>query len=293
MQINALTDAKSFYCPSAGGLAWTFQVDIGTPGNVESDVYQGWELSKLPRMNIPSALAIWNSVRPCYDTTNSPYWLGPQNTTIRDWLSAGGTDPNTLIRGDWRPILRSAGNSGYSVFTEYSYRNQPMGMHNVSQDNTGPQGWPITIVYTSPKVTSNYNCPPFKTVRRLAGRALASDMFHKSGIWSKPGAGSKVHRDGYNVLYGAYSSQWYGDAEARIMWWINPLVYEGEFLGYTHSGLGCNSDYLYGRGGDLWQNYGTTAGYYGRRVRLSPEVWHIFDQFVGLDQNVGPNNFTF
>jgi hypothetical protein len=296
MVTGGIGDAKSFYCPSAGGLAWTFAVDIGTPGNDPADGYQGWELTKLPRMNIPSAFAIWNSTRPCYDTNNSPYYLGPQNSSIRDWLAAGGVDKNTLLTGDWRPILRSAGNSGYEVFTEYAYRNQPIGMHNVGgsayNGPKSPQGMPITIVFTSPKTVSNINCPPFKTVRRLAGRALASDMFHKSGMWSKPGAGAKVHRDGYNVLYGTYTAQWYGDAEARIMWWINPLCYEGEYLGYTHGGLGCSSKYVYGEGG-YWSGSGTNPGYYGRNTRLDPEVYHMFDQFIGLDLNVGPENWNY
>jgi hypothetical protein len=77
------------------------------------------------------------------------------------------------------------------------------------------------LEYTKPAITADYMCPPFKTLRQLGNRAIASDTFDLApgtagGQFGGEGLGKYHHREGYNVTYGDGSARWYEDADLSI-----------------------------------------------------------------------------
>jgi len=228
-------DAKNFYCPSAVGV----QMPLGRFG------------------------------------TTTPGWY-PQN--IRDWLSAGGTDGMTLTHGNWPYFsLGYAYDRRYGVLGQYNYRNQPMTPVTLMGGSVTNVTAPLTIDFTKPRVTTTNNCPPFKTQRRLGNRAVVSDMFDKGQIVlypnnldTNPGIGSRVHKDGYNVLYGDYSVIWYGDTEQRIVYWDIWQVGD-TFTDYDGTVYSGGSDYT---GGTMPYDWYTT------RASALGQVSDYFTQFM-------------
>jgi hypothetical protein len=61
----------------------------------------------------------------------------------------------------------------------------------------------------------------FKTQKILGGRAIVADAFGKNAFEGaiQPGPGYFAHRDGYNVLYGDWSTHWWGDPLQKFIWW--------------------------------------------------------------------------
>ena len=251
--IGALQDAKALYCPSATGYIWGSKVSwSGKYGKVYG--------------HPDAVLAEFR-------------WVD----NIRDWLEAGGTNPKILTHGNWKktPGCGTARwSEGYFVFSQYAYRNQPI--YGTGGDSTIA----LTIVFTKPRVTSHVNCPPFKTQRRLQGRALASDNFQKGHLVSDPGYGYNCHKDGYNVLYGDYHTSWYGDPEMRIIYWGPQAALDNQ--GYA-AGAHASTEYKgaeYNGGG--WP---TTIGLL--MARRIPLIWHLFDRKADMDVDVDENNWVF
>jgi len=220
----------------------------------------------------------------------------PYNTSglavndMRDWLAAGGIGPETLTHGNW-PRRNWGNGQGFGVRSNYFYRNMPVwGTYNRSGATSGV-GWrTMTIVYTQPVVIGERLCPPFKTQRRLQGRALASDSVMKGGLVTVPGWGNRVHKDGYNVLYGNYNVQWFADVEQRIIYWpdvttncpYSPTANSELFRSCgltnqtTYLGEGNNTNvYMYG------SSY--TADNRAKPAKTLPLVYHLFDMAQGLD----------
>ena len=111
------------------------------------------------------------------------------------------------------------------------------------------------VPYTKPKVEFLSGGPMFRTDKLLGGRAIVADGFGSKatadedaasgvGVTSKPIAGTDVfetpnysasealpiprvtmgwygHRDGYNVLYGDFSTKWYGDPNREVLWFMS------------------------------------------------------------------------
>lgn len=267
-------EARTFYCPSAVDVIGP-EVNAGTP--------------------IPQNIRDWS--------------------TARNWPSARGSDSMALTHGNW-PEYRSS--RYYGVLSQYSYRNQSLETNLHSGDyryewmenEWGSWYWramqdpatswghypppPLTIDFTRPRVTSNRGAPPFKTPRQLRERALASDMFNKSGH-TDPGVGINVHKDGYNVLYGDYSINWYGDSEKRIIWWdlYRPGATYTDADGREYAGglphddpakhgrhLGLTQDY------DIYRNWwssGVTKPGMAQGLMQTQLVWHNFDINRGQD----------
>jgi len=203
---------------------------------------------------------------------------------IRDWLSAGGTDPATLICGNW-PRETSLTNA-YRALGQYFYRNQPI-FGNPFHAGQGEWGItlnePLTIAYTNPKVTSTVNCPPFKTQRRLQNRALVADSFNKAWQVTVPGIGLRMHKDGYNVLYGDYSVAWYADVEQRIIYWDPVTTSSSYYDGYPswkRMGLANVMSYL---GEKDRARPGEVDIADDGFIRTLPLVWHLMDMAVGMD----------
>jgi len=206
------------------------------------------------------------------------------NCTLKDWLNAGGLEAKTLTHGNWPKCSTQSharATAGYSVFSQYAYRNQPIFCPS------GKMGTGVftefTVAFTRPAVTTTGNCPPFKTPRQQGGRALVSDAFNKDITPDFPGFGIDSHQDGYNVLYGDYHCQWYGDPQRNIIWWPEATGSMGSYSG----GLYSTQNYLAEH--PTWPS-GFVAG--GRPLKLVPLVWHLMDKAVQVDAQVDADNWV-
>jgi len=266
---GTLSDARSYYCPSAKGLRWF----IGERDDQE------WA----PSVNLNP----W---------PHSPD--GGYNQTIGDWKTAGGYDGRTLTHGSWKMFHEGYDNQfgqQVGVLAQYIYRNMPISFHGVR--NVKPVNSPtappnLGIYWTKPGVVSQPGCPPFKTTKILGGRALVADAITKgedkfrgyvnnssSATYSQvtPGFGYYCHKDGYNVLYGDFHAAWYGDPQQRIVYW--PIIETG---GSKGGSLNDTSAYLYG---DYKTYNKSPVGEYGHtKLRHAmPEIFHLLDTSQGLD----------
>ena len=210
----------------------------------------------------------------------------PQN--IRDWASAGGFDRKTLTHGDWPHWEYNGLHGEHAIMGQYSYRNQPVHVpanSTILRDYTRKDV--VTLPYTKPTIATAANCPVFKTVRRLATRALVSDGFDKCDNYANrpyggdvtPGFGYRVHKDGYHILYGDSSVHWYGDVEQRVIYW--DMYNSGDTWGaYTSGALTSNSGLGFACT-MVWNNF---RGGEVNNGMLAALVWHYFDEFVDLDR---------
>ena len=186
-----------------------------------------------------------------------------------------------LLFGDWSPASRYPlpGQPGQGVMNyrrrgmHYLYRCAPQFMFRGS----APAGYwnqPQPIFYTRPGVHSEVGCPPFKTQRWLAGRALVADRFDKkpSLKTSRAGWGHYAHNDGYNVLYGDFHVAWYGDAEQRLMYWEQPRK-----ASIMSANLGVSTAY----DPTLPESSDADAWYDNRRQAAL--AWHLLDRASGVD----------
>jgi hypothetical protein len=118
--------------------------------------------------------------------------------------------------------------------------------------------------------------PLFKTVKMMGAHSIAADVFGRNpestvypGNTKTCGAGIYAHRDGYNVLYGDWSSKWYGDPQQRIIW--------QSYAGSSGIVTG-NPDYKYVSGlASVWADPLNDLGYLD---------WHNFDNATGVDVGV-------
>jgi len=245
-------DARTFYCPSAEDVR--FMMDDADP-NVSYKF-------------------------PLCDPLTSDFYAdrkGPADT-LRFWLEAGGTGPRTLTHGNWNRVRPWKGHTGYAVYSQYCYRNQPvfMGGHYAPSYPEAVNG--LTVPYTKPRVLTTANAPAFKTPKLLRARTLVSDSWLKSSVTTKPGFGYYAHKDGYNVLYGNYATRWYSDGEHRIIYW------DVSHTCYSQAGLWQSRDYMaeaagwYARGNRVGNNWGT--------LLLTPLLWHMLDVHGGVDEDV-------
>jgi prepilin-type processing-associated H-X9-DG protein len=199
--------------------------------------------------------------------TNQLYW------------GNGGAD------GTWK--------NGVGVQSTYNYRGMPIGQAMQEQGNPNASGTvPIpsfghVMYYPKPMQMAYLGMPMFKTTKQLGGRAIVSDTWSKYNCpttyagtsWSLvPGLGWQVHKDGYNVLYGDGSAQWYGDAQQQIMWWP-------DFGTGTFSDVNANNNLTLGHTAiTRWAFQGSSTYNYNTEARgMSDTVWHLLDAANGVD----------
>lgn len=309
---NALSDARSLYCPVAMDKSFRpSPYDKGQIGNCAPGdpkfPYSSWELGKHPRFDPKECNKYWNEVAKSGDATSAgdPFksWgLAPVDDTLRSWYAAGGTDADTLVHGNWGKRAAVVGNCGYSVFSQYMYRNQPIGVTHSSDQNSwdGTNVWgyydavnEFTVCFTNPAVTTTPGCPAFKTPRQLGNHALVSDSWEKSTVVEKPGfcVQGDWHSDGYNVLYGNYATRWHADPKNKIMYWSGRegRLYEKD--GYTNwytPGLGTTVTLWMAGQRERW-NSEVNAGMLGHYASLDPLVWHELDVAMDVDKNANIN----
>jgi prepilin-type N-terminal cleavage/methylation domain-containing protein len=297
-----MPDARSFYCPSAADVRWFKKRGLpgctgGKSSRIDPEQYRQWCVANPPNQ----VTDIWKDY---------PNYAPPNQDTLRDWYSAGGTDSWVLTHGNWPFAARRNSPSGYAVFSQYEYRNQPLWCKGTYDSMNW--GWngdlgasssaaaPLTIAYTKPRVVSQPMCPMFKTPRQAANRAMVSDSWHTQGIGFgnlappayalpyEPGFGAQCHKDGYNVLYADYATRWYSDPSQRLAWWTNPSLPTRNACGII-VGLGHTNE-AYGWGEAPQSSGGGTPQ--EANLELTPLAWHTLDQFAGADQDIGPDNWV-
>jgi len=218
--------------------------------------------------------------------------FAPAATSPADLQRAGGFDGNSITHGDWS-WLKSFGNppgtsypdwGGLSraVLSSYNYRLLPAevdaGGHDAAGDLRAGQAAPnaARMLGVSPGRRVQDGEPVFKTQKQLGDRAIVTDTFDKAFQWpvDVPGVGIYAHRDGYNVLYGDWHANWYGDPQQRIMYWPSPITGLFTWDAWLLGG-GCNTI------SDIQLDDGTIV-----QKHANVEMWHVFDAASGVDVGV-------
>ena len=219
------------------------------------------------------------------------------NDTPDDWRRArGGSGASeagrTLTHGAWKTTVSSSSGNFKGVFVgmQYAWRNQTISSDYMytTAGLSANLDYAVPLPYVKPRISAEVGCPPFKTQKILAGRALVADDFWKAGnvtsgetrSWVSasmvtPGFGIACHREGYNVLYGDYSTAWFADVDERVIWWDTTLASGSQRT------LGSSVHWM---GGDYNTNYAApTAANRPDAANYTPLVWHNFDVARGLD----------
>ncbi len=200
----------------------------------------------------------------------------------------GGWDVAAMLRGNWNAIdyctleFNNGNNSHTKILQgHYSYR----GAHIMTnKDPATTRDRPFRVLYTKPIITTDINCPLFKTQKIAGGRALVSDSFSRPRYRSPmtetaigPGDALQAHVEGYNVLYADHAVKWYGDAENRIMWWKQDYTNSSEANCLKAMGY----DYTKGDGlpGGVRTHAAQDQDFYAGAL----PVWRLFDTAAGLD----------
>ena len=267
-----LADLAAFYCPSASHMPDSSYQSLHQSGMSDAD----------------------NSIseRP------SGYTLGA--TDLSEIRMAGGTDARLLTHGDWskagqilvnfhndgrvRPIIY-----GRRVYSTYYYRSGAGIWWEYDRaayiDPEYPQseyirGTTVRLPWTKPEIWHESQGPAFKTRKQLGGRAIVSDAFGRPSAkeyacdnTGQPGLSWWHHRDGYNVLYGDFSSKWYGDPNQRIMWWPQAVT-----DCYYATNAACN--YPTDSSAPGYKTDSATGDVYGGP---SLDIWHSMDVAAGVD----------
>ena len=159
----------------------------------------------------------------------------------------GTTAGRPLVTQDGRSFCHTTVNDGTgisktvtAVLCSYSYRDTPF-YSRLTPDNA-PTGWTYTndypdlydpesnwlaqwaLTFVRPTLQAQFMCPPFKTIRALGSRAIASDTFDDAppgGGAFTLGLGATAHKIGYNVLYGDGHAAWFADDSGSLGRWNN------------------------------------------------------------------------
>jgi len=165
----------------------------------------------------------------------------------------------------------------------YNYRNVPayVGTYN----GTGYQNLLISgarIKGVKPGRDLYPGEPFFKTQKQQGGRAIVTDSFSSpranAAPIAEPGVGRYAHTEGYNVLCGDGSANWYGDPQQNIIWYDvkNGATY---VLGGSSGApiLALEKNCI-----GSWSTV-TPGGTYTRPERSAVDIWRLFDNAHGVD----------
>jgi prepilin-type N-terminal cleavage/methylation domain-containing protein len=294
---ETLSDPRALYCPSATDVRWALKA--GGPGCTSGKMAS--------RIDPQDQYAYCQATGTSITSRAYPNWPNnapPIQGTLRDFMTAGPLEPRTLIFGNW-PFRVTTRLSGFGVFSQYSYRNNPLfgyggygeawcfgNMQGVNSPVVMSAIAPLTIAFTQPKITSEPNCPMFKTPRQAGGRVLISDMFHAQGTPSAapmapiPGAGAQIHKDGYNILTAQYQTKWYADPSQILIWWTNSTACSQVMGTWSNISYEAGELPMSGRPFNIYQPDKIKA------LMQTPLVWHLMDQNVGMDLDIGPDNWV-
>ncbi len=254
-------DGQTFYCPSSGGSLWGESVTSGDYRN-KSGAYN-----------------------------------------LSHWRKAGGFTSSVMLFGDWT-------SQGYSITlnmisSDYHYRNQSTGYTcSWHRNRVWNKNATTAIPGTRPLEHAVVGGPMFRTTRQLSGRAIVSDTFSKGasfdflgkarnadiGIVSETssgsltasiaGAGIKVHRNAYNVLYGDGHVGLYGDPQERMIWHLE-LMTTGGAPNTGSYGFAYNHFHNYSSSYRPFNQ--TTDNTLFKNSLLG--VWHELDLAAGVDRD--------
>jgi len=204
-------------------------------------------------------------------------------TSIEQLQRSGGLDGKSMTRGDWTwlDIWQESAFHGRVVQCDYNYRGVPAHIEEYGVP------W-ADLTYTAPVQRVYVGCPPFKTQKQLGIRALISDAFSQNlfeddpdspeGAQVLPGRAQHAHKNGYNVLYGDMHIGWYGDPPRKIMLQPRPAPQRDKLdneMAAARWQLGRNA---IGR----W-SYNDGLVSLASSVSSSSDIWHLFDNAVGVD----------
>jgi len=273
---NYLGDGRTLFCPSSGG---------GITGSQLSGTLSGY----------PGAYGPWAGGLPAHRLSHYKKAGGLTRAAIflGDWTWVNTNQYS--VSGETNCTIVSNQNGSRGAVADYNYRGLPVlgfwGRYSTrhvsqcaSQRNHGDTqdmaeynccypsltGAPrrgtdtFPLLYVKPYQNATTGCPQFKTPKRLGDRAIVSDSFSKPKAGVLAGDAAFTHKDGYNVLYGDWSVQWYGDAAQTIMWWDTNAKTDYR-LGFNTTGLGS-----YENGGTDSASFEYGAGYGSG----SPGPWH-------------------
>ena len=257
-----ISDANTFFCPTAGGNMPPDKGGIGNTSALSKAVVSPRELRTLGGSDAKSIM------------------YGAWKTWGSD---AGWWWPYTGTRTRYNACV---------VQSNYNYRGVPCdaGIRNLDDkdgnlvDTQRDSCEGMIVKFTKPRVIANVGCPMFKSQRLLGGRALVTDSWSRKHSVNQtelaPGMGQYAHLEGYNCLYGDGHAAWYGDPQMRIAWW--PLPGAG--------GLNDSARVI------------QRAMQHSSLLRYAPEtdptswladddnngskvtIWHTFDEAAGLDK---------
>ena len=248
------------------------------PGTANNDA--DWTAGQLNTSPLNIGLLIMAGYMPSCTPLNCPT-RGSDN--MRNFGMNPEATAEALLFGDWqlaRLYPLPGGQPGQDMMNyrrrgmHYLYRCAPQ---FVFRGGTPPAGYwqePQPVHYTRPRVSGEANCPPFKTLRLLAGRALLSDRWDKAPklLTSDPGWGKNAHKDGYNVLYGDHHVQWFGDPQGRLMYWEQPRK-----KSIMSANLASSTAY----DPNLSESSDPDAYYDNRHQAVL--AWHLLDENAGID----------
>ena len=282
-----LPDASIYYCPSSDGMPGDTARGVGATSpdlsRKQGRVYGVWQLAH--------------------------------------WRMAGGLDANTMHFGDYTRSIhgiyidadqQASGFQGYTVlpvYSHYGYRNTPVDVRSYPWNREAQVEGRVLIPYVSrPAIPARAGQPPFRTIRELGGRAIASDTFSKGtyrcdGLGRdalrvifggspatpaetvlQPGMGIAGHRSAYNVLYGDGRVSLYGDPQERLIWHMAQGISDATGIGGAWDSPGLHSNYIAsGRNLNPW-----TAGHVTYLERSVFQPWHDFDLGAGIDAGSVP-----
>jgi prepilin-type N-terminal cleavage/methylation domain-containing protein len=267
---NYVSDAKSFYCPSAGG-------------TMPADKYGG--VSR-PAVVGPRDLKAIGGTDFAAITTGD-------YTGVDLWYNANSGYKGYVVQCDYN--YRNAPTIlYYQHYTNTNYYSKSL-QGSLSRQPDGP--WTVRLMGVKPNHWVKVGCPTFKTQKQLGGRALVSDSF--SAYWNDqdvsthtrpyqgPGRGLDVHRDGYHALYGDSHVKWVGDPQQQIAWWPathdawddgnSELTRRGMAVAGSLSAAGLTRYTYPTNGANPDQNPGISG---------SSDVWHAFDVAAQMDIDV-------
>lgn len=241
-----------------------------------SDNPDDWTEGNLNVAPLNLGLLFFGGQLPSY----SPFMCPSRGTNMMAEFGIRGHDLiDEVLFGDWSAAPLAHRQPGGDLInyrrrgSHYLYRNGPQHLFRSTGD---PGYWrePQPILYTRPRVYSEAGCPPFKTPRSLAGRALAADRFDKPPGYAdnEPGEGELSHKTGYNVLYGDSSVKWYADPQKRLIYWEQPRK-----ASIMSANLGRSTAY----DPNLPQSADADA-YYDNR-RQATLAWNNLDGHAGID----------
>jgi hypothetical protein len=203
---------------------------------------------------------------------------------VPDLGTASGYNVGTAI--SWGP----SGSIQNAVLSQYAYRDVPFSpMPDITGGYSLDVGSYMRLDYVSPALVftpPDVMGPLFKTQKILGGRALAADAFGKNACenatWAGPGY--YAHRDGYNVLYGDWSTHWWGDPLQKFIWWSASVTagQNGQCGGDTN----VPNDVMFG--GTVAATMSTGAGGTAVNVNESVIQWHMLDLANGIDNSANP-----